>query len=465
MDLKGKRVTVIGLGNSGVNAALLAAKHGASVYATDACVNGELKKAKEKLESKGIRVEIGGHTEAFVKGSDLAVVSPGVEDSSEAVKWVERHNIKMIGEMELGFRFCKGRIIAITGTNGKSTVTTLIGEMLKQGGKDVVVCGNIGNSLCGEISKIKKDTWVVLEVSSAQLERVEDFKPYIALILNITDDHMDRYRSFYEYFNHKLKVFSKQDDNDIVILNYDAENLRNLKGLPRSNVLFYAKEKRASNVYDIAAYVKDEWICCIYGKGEKEIMPIKDMRLKGVHNLENVIACSLVAMLSGVDARSIRDAARSFTGLNHRFETVAVLDGVEYIDDSKSTTVDSTRRALESCDKPVVLIAGGKDKHSDYSVIGKTVEERVRHIVLIGEATGAIKKALIANALISEANDMDEAVEMSAKLAKDGWVVLLSPMCSSFDMYKNYKERGEKFRKAVNRLKQKSGSLESFKKL
>lgn len=453
MELKNKRVTVIGLGNSGVNAALLAAKHGAKVFATDAGINPGLKKTKEKLETKGISVEIGVHTEAFVKGSDLVVVSPGVEDSSDAIKWAVKHKIPIIGEMELGYRFCKGRIIAITGTNGKSTVTTLIGEILKMGGKDVVVCGNIGNSLCGEVSKIKKDTWVVLEVSSAQLEHIEKFKPYIAIILNITDDHMDRYKDFYEYFNYKLKIFQNQDENDILILNYDAENLRRLKGLARSRVLFYAKEQNPASGFDISAYVKEEWICCIYGEGEKEVMHTKDIRLKGIHNIENVMASSLAGMIVGVTERSIRDTIRDFTGLSHRFETVAVIDGVEYIDDSKGTTVDSTKRAIESCDKPVILIAGGKDKHSDYSVVKSVVEEKVRHLVLIGEAAGAIKKALIDVVQIHEAKDMAAAVETCAKLAEPGWTVLLSPMCSSFDMYKNYKERGDKFKEAVNKLK------------
>lgn len=464
MELKGKRVTVIGLGNSGVSAALLLSKHGAKVFATDAGLSADLKKSKAKLEAKKINVELGEHTEAFVKGSDLVVVSPGVENSSQALKWALKYKIKIISEMELGYRFCKGSIIAITGTNGKSTVTTLIGEILKNSGKDTVVCGNIGNSLCGEIAKIKKDTWVVLEVSSAQLERIEKFKPHIAIILNVTDDHMDRYKDFYEYFNHKLKIFANQDRNDLLILNYDAENLRNLKGLAGSSVLFYAKERLAASGYDIAAYVRDEWICCIYGEGEKEIMHVNDIKLKGLHNLENVIVSSLVGMITLATARSIRDTVRKFTGLAHRFETVDVVEGVEYIDDSKSTTVDSTRRALESCQKPVILIAGGKDKHSDYSVVKNVVEDKARHVVLIGEATGAIKKALIESALIHEAGDMDEAVEMSSKLAGDGWVVLLSPMCSSFDMYKDYKERGNKFKEAVRKLKCAVKTEEGLKK-
>jgi len=332
MDLKGKRVTVIGLGNSGMNAALLLSRHGARVSVTDAGSGAELKEAAKKLEARRINVELGGHTEAFVKGSDLVVVSPGVEESSESLKWAIKHKIEIISEMELGYRFCKGRIIAITGTNGKSTVTTLIGEILKSGGRDTVVCGNIGNSLCGEVSKIKKDTWVVLEVSSAQLERVDKFKPHIAIILNVTDDHMDRYKNFYEYFNYKMRIFANQGENNILILNYDAENLRRLKGLARSSVLFYAKARPVVSGYDIAAYVKDEWICCLYGGSEKEIMHVNDIKLKGAHNLENVMASSLTGVIAGVTERSIRDTVRNFTGLEHRFETVALVEGDDVLE-------------------------------------------------------------------------------------------------------------------------------------
>ena len=219
MDLKGKKVTVIGLGNSGLNAALLLHGAGAIVRATDSGASDAVKKAAIGLSGKGIQVETGGHTREFVEGSELVVVSPGVEDTSQAIKWAAKSGIPIIGELELGYRFCKGKTIAITGTNGKSTVTTLIGEILKAGGKDTVVCGNIGNSLSGEIARIKDDTWVVIEVSSFQLERIERFKPMIAVILNITDDHMDRYRAFDDYHREKLKIFANQDRNDFLILN------------------------------------------------------------------------------------------------------------------------------------------------------------------------------------------------------------------------------------------------------
>lgn len=425
MYIKGKKITVVGLGNSGFNAAVLAADLGAKVWATDAGDSPALREAKKALEAKGVKVQIGGHTEDFIKASDLVVLSPGVEETSPALKWARIYNIPVIGEMEFGFRYCKGRIIAITGTNGKSTVTTLIGQILKDAGLDTVVCGNIGNSLCGEIGGIDKDTWVVLEVSSFQLETIVGFKPYIAVILNITDDHMDRYSKFSDYFAEKLKVFKNQDKNDRLVLNYDAENLRPLKSMAASKVSFYRRSP-----------------------GDKF-----DTTLKGVHNTENILASILVSSIVGVPMPSMLRTIKYFKGLSHRFETVAVIDGVEYIDDSKGTTVDSTARAIDSCKSPVILIAGGKDKHSDYGAIKDRIKSKVKELILIGEAADAIAGAIEGAAIMHKAKDMDEAVRMARGLAKKGDSVLLSPMCSSFDMYKSYKHRGEVFRKAVDGIR------------
>ncbi len=449
MDLKDKKITVVGLGNSGLNAAILLSDIGAKVWATDSQDTSSVKENAALLEKRSIKIEMGGHSEDFIKGSELVVLSPCVENTSPVIKWAVRRDIPIISEMELGYRFCKGKIIAITGTNGKSTVTTLIGQVLKDGGEDTVACGNIGNSLCGEISRIKDNTWVVLEVSSFQLERIKAFKPHIAMILNITDDHMDRYKTFNEYFNEKLKVFYNQDENDILILNYDALNLRSLKDKTTSKVLFYSRLKKTNG-----AYVKDGHIFCKYSGVDKKICAVADIRLKGLYNLENVLASSLVSSLVGVNEGSIRNTIKSFEGLSHRFETVDIIDGIEYIDDSKGTTVDSTYRALESCEKPVILIAGGKDKNSDYRIVRDMIKKKVRHLILIGEAKLAIKKALRNAAATEEAKDMLEAVKMAHGLAKENSIVLLSPMCSSFDMYTSYSQRGEVFKEAVRYIKE-----------
>jgi len=448
MYLKGKKITVVGLGNSGLNAAFLLNNIGANVWATDSSDTPSVRDSGDRLEIAGVKVETGRHTKEFVKGSELMVLSPGVEKTSPPVKWANEFGIPIIGEMELGAWFCEGKIIAITGTNGKSTVTALIGQILKDGGKDAIVCGNIGNSLCGEINKIRENTWVVLEVSSFQLERIESFKPAIAVILNVTDDHMDRYAKFGDYFNEKVKVFSNQDGKDVLILNYDAPDLRGLADRAVSRVLFYSRKEKVNGAYlrDGSIYYTDE-------AAEREVCSINGMALKGLHNVENVLASALIGSLVGVKESSINRTIKNFKGLSHRFETVDIIGGVEYIDDSKGTTVDSTRRALESCDRPVVLIAGGKDKHSDYSIARGIIKEKVKDVVLIGEAACAIRKAIDGAAGIHEAKDMSGAVEAAGRLAKDGYIVLLSPMCSSFDMFSSYKERGEAFKKAVKHLK------------
>ncbi|MBI5143483.1 MAG: UDP-N-acetylmuramoyl-L-alanine--D-glutamate ligase [Candidatus Omnitrophica bacterium] len=448
MDLKNKKVTVVGLGNSGLNAAILLDDMGADVRVTDSRDNTDIRNNVNVLKDMENKIEIGGHTRDFIEGSELVILSPGVEDSSPAVRWATELKVPVISELELGFRFCKGRIIAITGTNGKSTVTTLIGEVLKKAGMDTVVCGNIGNSLCGEIRRISGRTFIVLEASSFQLERTVEFKPHIAAILNIADDHLDRYKKFMDYFNEKLKIFRNQDEGDVLILNYDAKNLRPLKDKACSRTLFYSKHDKVAG-----AYVRDgEIICSLDGEGHR-LCSINDIRyLKGAHNLENVLVSSLVSALVGVDAKFIRDTIRNFKGLPHRFETIGILGDIEFVDDSKGTTVDSTYRALESCEVPVILIAGGRDKNSDYTVIKDLIREKVRFLILIGEARERIKKALGDAVDTCYAATMSEAVEISCRLAKGRTLVLLSPMCSSFDMFKDYKERGEAFKEAVRRL-------------
>lgn len=446
--MKNKKVMVIGLGNSGLNAALLLKDIGADVKITEASDSESVRKNAMLLEERKIPCQIGRHTKDFIEGSELIVVSPGVEDSSPSIKWANELGVPMISEMELGYSFCKGKIMAITGTNGKSTVTTLIGQILKRSGLDTVVCGNIGNSLCGEIKRINKDTWVVLEVSSFQLERISNFKPHIAIILNITDDHLDRYSKFSDYFNEKLKVFKNQDAKDILILNRDARELEGLDKKAKSKVLYYSMLTKTNGTY----LKKNKIICAIDGRNE-DICLTEDIKLKGLHNAGNVLVSSLAGILAGVKAASIKDAVRNFNSLRHRFETVGIIGGVEYIDDSKGTTVDSTYRALESCERPVILIAGGRDKNSNYNVIRELVKKKVKYLILIGEARKRIKKAIGDAARTREAGTIQEAVELARKLAKENTIVLLSPMCSSFDMFKDYKERGEIFKKSALSMK------------
>ncbi len=448
MEVRDKDVTVVGLGNSGFSAAALLKDLGARVRVTDSNDSAAVRKNAELLARKDIAVETGRHTADFVKGSSLVVVSPGVETSSPVIKWASEFKIPIISELELGYSFCAGSIVAITGTNGKSTVTTLVGEMLKASGADTVVCGNIGNALSGEIKRMTRDTRVVLEVSSFQLERIRDFRPRIAVILNITDDHLDRYRTFREYYNEKMKIFLNQRGAESLVLNYDAKNLRPIKDKARSRIFFYSRQKKVNGAY----LDGDRFIVSLDGR-ETEICRTGDIKLKGLHNFENVLASSLAACLAGAEPKSMRDAIRDFKGLSHRFETVEIINGVEYIDDSKGTTVDSTRRALESCGKKVILIAGGKDKNSDYGAVSGIVREKVLELILIGEAADKIGRALAGVVKTRKAATLEEAVEAAYGIAGPDTIVLLSPMCSSFDMFKDYKERGEIFKAAVKELK------------
>ena len=447
MDVKGRKVTVIGLGNSGYNAAALLLENGAIVSVTDSGDSAEVVRQAGELLKKGARVETGVHTRSFIEEAWLVVLSPGVDDNSPAVKWADGRGIPVISELELGYLFCKGRILAITGTNGKTTTTSLVGQILEDAGLDTVVCGNIGNSLCGEIGRVSEKTWVVLEVSSFQLERTKSFRADIAVILNITDDHMDRYVKFDDYYREKLKIFANQKKGDVLILNHDAVNLRPIKDAPYSKVLFFS---RTAPVF--GAYAKgDTMILSVSGK-EEDFGLFSGVSLKGLHNLENILAAALAASCAGAGIGTMAGTVKAFKGLPHRFETVEVVDGVEFIDDSKGTTVDSTARALESCQRPVILIAGGKDKNSDYTSIRETAARHLSGIVLIGEAGERIRRSLEGVAPAHKARDMEDAVAISKKMAKPGTVVLMSPMCSSFDMFKNYKERGEVFARAVRKL-------------
>ncbi len=448
MGLKGKKVTVVGLGNSGLNAAILLDEIGAYVRVTDNSDNDDIRSNVERLEHRNIEIELGSHTRPFFEESDLVVLSPGADDSSPAVKWAKELKIPITGEMELGCRFCKGKIIAITGTNGKTTVTELTGNILKDANMEVVVCGNVGNSLCGEVERITPRHWVVLEVSSFQLERIGNFRPHIAVILNVTDDHLDRHGSFGTYFDTKLKTFANQRKEDTLVLNHDAKNLRDLEERAPSKVFFYSKFDEVKG-----AFTRGGKLFCNVGDIEREVCSIEDIRLKGLHNLENVLASSLIAVLAGARASSIRMGVRGFEGLEHRLQTVDTIDGVEFVNDSKSTTVDSTLRALEAMPGRILLIAGGRDKNSDFGVLRDTITEKVKALILLGEAKEKIRDFIDGSVSTYMVNTLEEAVKEARQLAESGDCVLLSPMCASFDMFKNYKERGEFFKRAVRNLK------------
>ena len=449
MDYRNKKVVVIGLGNSGINSALSLYDEGAIVSVTDSNDNEDIRRNVTLLKEKYIDYEIGKHTREFLEDAELIVVSPGVEKNAIPIMHAEENSIPIISEIELGFSLCKGKIIAITGTNGKSTVVSLVGDMLKVAKMPHVVCGNIGNSLCGELSKIKKNTNVILEVSSFQLERIKTFKPFISVILNIADDHLDRHGDFNEYFDAKKRIYEMQRSGDFTILNYDNPPLRKLgnSGKIESKVLYLSRKEKVEGAYldkdGLKTFLKNriKWI----------LKP--ETNLKGEHNEENILASTLIAVLLGVDKASISKAIKKFKPLAHRFETVALIKGVEFIDDSKATNVDSAYRALTSIKRPVILIAGGKDKHISYDSVIPAVKKKVKKMILIGEASDGMESVFKKIVSVEKAKSLEDAVNIAVKSALKGDVLLLSPMCSSFDMFTNYKERGKVFQKAVKKIK------------
>lgn len=428
MNIKNKEVVVVGLAKSGVAALELLKRQGAKARATEISAKGSVACLAEKLTAKGFKIEIGRHTEDFLKGADLIVTSPGVPDTALPVAWARKNGIKVIDEIELGFMFCKVPIIAVTGTNGKSTTVSLIGHIFNKSSRKAVVCGNIGNPFSGEIEDLKDDCVVVLEASSFQLFRIDKFRPKAAVLLNITRNHLDRHADFNEYLNAKMNIFKNQSASDAAVLNYKDENiLKNTAAIKAKKIFF--------------------------NKGRFDICDVRDLKIKGAHNVENAWAAALCAAAFGISQKDITAALKSFEGLEHRCEYVATINGIKFINDSKSTTVDAAIKALTSCDEPVVLIAGGRDKNSDFRPLRDFLVNKVKVVVLIGEAKEKIKNALSGAVDIKEADSMEDAVKSALRLAKEGESVLLSPMCTSFDMFENFQHRGRVFKEIVEEFR------------
>ncbi|MCK4852229.1 MAG: UDP-N-acetylmuramoyl-L-alanine--D-glutamate ligase, partial [Candidatus Omnitrophica bacterium] len=376
MDFKDKKVLVIGLGASGCAAAGFLAGKGAIVRVTENAGGPDIGRRAETLKSPRISIETGGHTKGFCADAEIAVVSPGVDVKSRELTAVLPEGIRIIGELELGFMFCPAPVVAVTGTNGKSTTVELIGRILSFSGKHVVVCGNIGPPFTGRVEELRRDSIAVVEVSSFQLETIRDFRPEIAVLLNVTEDHYDRHRSYNEYKKEKFRIFMNQDKNDWAVVYSDMRADGSLKGI-KSRLAFFGRDKGMVKI-------KGADIIAEAGPGEPGfIMKTSEVPLRGGHNLDNVLCSILVSRIMGVDSGPVRKALSTFKGLEHRFESVGFLNGVEYIDDSKATNIDATKRALESLNKKTVLIAGGRDKGGDYRSILPLIREKVKMLVVM----------------------------------------------------------------------------------
>ncbi|MEX1010806.1 MAG: UDP-N-acetylmuramoyl-L-alanine--D-glutamate ligase [Balneolaceae bacterium] len=451
-DLKGKHITVVGAARSGVAVASLLKRQGAKPFVTDiAPVTGE---RRERLEREKILFEEGGHTDLALDG-EFAVVSPGVPDTNPVVHSFISSGRSLYSELEVASWFCRSPIVAVTGSNGKTTVTSWLEQMWRVDGRKPLTAGNIGTALSDCVEETSPDRTAILEVSSFQLDHIDRFKPNIAILLNVTPDHLDRYEnSFEKYAASKFRISERQGPEDIVIYNLDdpvvSEWAANESGRA-DGPKFYAFS--ALGVVPTGLGVREGQLEFHLKQTEEPFMEVGKVGLPGRHNLSNGLATALAARLSEIRDESIRESLRTFEGVGHRLEPVRKVRGVKYFNDSKATNVNAVWYALDSFNVPVVLILGGRDKGNDYRLLADLIREKVHTIVSVGEAKGAIREQLsdVVPELL-EADSLESAVQMSAQIAKRGEVVLLSPACASFDMFDSYEHRGEVFRHAVMEL-------------
>jgi len=448
MDLKNKKITVIGAVRSGVGAAKLIKKVGGIPFVSDMADEKQLKEFVDELQQENIKFETGGHTERVYK-CEMMVVSPGVPNDAPVLVNARKNHIKLISEVELSYRYCKGNIIAITGTNGKTTTTSLCGHVFNQCGRNTFVAGNIGLAFSEIALDVEENEFVALEVSSFQLDLIDKFKPKVAIILNITPDHLNRYdESIDKYAESKQNIYENQDAGDYLILNKD-----------NGTVLKYLKDHKSKSFYfslndelDNGCFKRNERIQFI--KKGKEVFScnVSDIKIKGEHNLANAMAVICAAKIFKLDNHKIIKALKAFEGVEHRLELVREIDGVKFINDSKATNIDSVWYALKSFDEPILLILGGQDKGNDYEQIKSLVLERVKKIYAIGSSAEKIFSFFHSSVKVEIKKSLEDVITMVINEARKGDVVLLSPACASFDMFDNYEHRGEVFKEAVNSI-------------
>ena len=452
MELNNKRVLVVGLGKSGVASALFLKAHGARVTVSDTKSGDELRNEIPVLLDHGITVETGGHGERTFRGQDLIVVSPGVPVDAPLLVQARALGEVVIGEIELAAQFWPGPIVAITGSNGKTTTTTLTGEILAAGGLPTLVGGNIGTPAISLAERAKPETVTVLEISSFQLETIQTFRPKIAVVLNVTPDHLDRHRTFEVYVDAKARIFENQQSGDFAVLNEDDPTCVSLAARTRAKVFWFSRLKEVER----GAWVREGNILFRDAAQQHEVMPVSEIPLKGAHNLENVLAAVCAGALMGCAPEKIRQAVRDFKAVEHRLEFVATIRGVDYYNDSKATNVDATIKALESFPANIHLILGGKDKGSDYSVLNDLLRQRVKRVYTIGAAAAKIESQIVSSkgggVEVVHAETLENALRKANAVAQPGDVVLLAPACASFDQFKSYEHRGKVFKEIVGAL-------------
>jgi UDP-N-acetylmuramoylalanine--D-glutamate ligase len=450
-ELKGKRVLVVGLARTGIATAQFCVNRGAIVTAMDQQPEGLFGAAAQTLRAAGIALELGGHRSEIFENQDLIVLSPGVPAKLPPLEAARLRGIPVWSEIELASRFLRGRLIAITGSNGKTTTTALVAHILKTANIPALVGGNIGVPLISLVDSSSDSTVSVVEASSFQLETIAEFRPEIAVMLNLTPDHLDRHTSFEEYVRAKMRIFENQHEDDDAILNADDPEVA--KRFPaRPQVHWFSRQKRVAS----GAYVRDGLIVVRTGGNEEPIMQREEISLRGGHNLENVLAACIATRLAGAHPSAIAEGVRTFPGVEHRIEFVAEINGVKFYNDSKATNVDATLKAITAFASPLIVILGGKDKGSPYTPLVDPLRKNARLVLLIGAATEKISAELSGAFPITNAGTMDRAVELAFERAQPGDTVLLAPACASFDQFENFEHRGRVFKELVARLVEKN---------
>ena len=448
MELAGKSVVVVGLARSGVAAAELVARRGARVVVTDGKPEGELTEEALTLRDRGMRLEAGGHRLATFEEADLVVVSPGVPWNLPELQAARTKGVEVIGELELGYRLLHGRVLAVTGTKGKSTTTAALGAMLREAGGDVRVGGNIGTALSGLVDGSTDATTFVLEVSSFQLEASDTFHPQVAVFLNLSPDHLDRHASFEEYAQAKGRIFARQTIADWAVVNADDPGVLALAEKTRARTLLFSPAGRSGAG---AFFEHGEAKLRVEG-GTETLFRRGEVRLPGEHLAADLLAAAAAARLAGAPADAIARAVRSYRGVEHVLEHVADVRGVSFFNDSKATNVDAARKSLESFDTPLIVILGGKYKGGNFADLAPALAKKGRAVMAIGEARDRVAQALAPTLPVVPCDSLRAAVEGALARAQEGDTVLLAPACASFDMFRDYAERGRAFKDEVRRL-------------
>lgn len=448
MEIKNKKISIIGAARSGLGAAKLALKHNAIPFVSDSGSEDKLKSSVDFLKENNIQFEIGNHSEK-VYDCDIMVVSPGVPSDAEVIKKALSKNLKVVSELEFASWFCKGTLVAITGTNGKTTTTSLCGYLFNECNAKTYVAGNIGLAFSEISDQVKEDEFVALEISSFQLDLIDQFKPKVAIILNITPDHLNRYDNDVDkYALSKQAIYKNQDSNDYLILGKDSELL--IKSLQKSkSVLYWFSTKQK---VEKGCWLDNENIIFSNDGDDEIICQTNDIFIRGEHNIQNAMAVVIAAKIFGFENENIVRALKTFKGVEHRLEFVREIEGIKFINDSKATNIDSVIVALKSFDEPIFLILGGLDKGNDYSAIEDLVISKVKKIYAIGSSAEKIFNHFHNKVKTEIRKDLEEVVASALNEARAGDVVLLSPACASFDMFENYEHRGNVFKEIINRI-------------